>query len=164
MSATRAATRMTLAYNPTHNWEESLTMILPASLRSANIDALATVELDNGGLDDMPATVLDRDKLLEHLGRDALHGAKSRNFSQAYFRNKENKVRPRLYRIGTGELEMCEYVRLVDKRYASVMVIDVDRQGTPGGLPVNLAEDVRGTALLQRLAAVRGRLSLCADQ
>lgn len=40
MSATRAATRMTLAYNPTHNWEESLTMILPASLRSANIDAL----------------------------------------------------------------------------------------------------------------------------
>lgn len=73
MSATRAATRMTLAYNPTHNWEESLTMILPASLRSANIDALATVELDNGGLDDMPATVLDRDKLLEHLGRDALH-------------------------------------------------------------------------------------------
>lgn len=145
MSATRAATRMTLAYNPTHNWEESLTMILPASLRRANIDALATVELDNGGLDDMPATVLDRDKLLEHLGRDALHGAKSRNFSHAYFRNKENKVRPRLYRIGTGELEMCEYVRLVDKRYASVMVIDVDRQGTPGGLPVNLAEDVRGT-------------------
>lgn len=60
---------------------------LSASLRSANIDALATVELDNGGLDDMPATVLDRDKLLAHLGRDALHGSKSRNFSHAYFRN-----------------------------------------------------------------------------
>lgn len=145
MSATRVAARMTLAYNPTHNWEESLTMILPSYLRSANIDALASVELDNGGLDDMPATVLDRDKLLEHLGRKAIHGAKSRDFSHAYFRNKEKKIRPRLYRIGTGELEMCEYGRLTDKQYASVMVIDVDREGTPGGLPVNLAADVRRT-------------------
>ena len=111
---------------------------------------------DCAGLDDTPASTVDRDKLLAHLGRTALHGSISRNFKGAYRpvvdkeTGKKRSV-PNLYRIDSDKLGRCEYVMLTSKQYASVMVIDVDQIGKAGGHPENLNSYVKGViwALVQ---------------
>src|SRR5699024_9442860 len=133
-----------------------------------------------------PLRSLDREKLLSHLGRQAVHGSVGRKYNSAYRlvvdeETRQNRSVPNRYLVDTDKHGRCAYDMLTRKQYASVMVIDVDQKGEAGGHPDNLNPSVKGViwalvqhgigpawagikALLQRLAAVRGRLSLCADQ
>ncbi len=103
-----------------------------------------------GGLDDTPAGVTDRDELIAHLGRTTLHGCVNRDFTKSYRRTQDGRSVPRLYRVDSEALGKCEYVMLTNKQRATVLVVDIDQPGTPGGHPTNLAEDVR-VAFLQLL-------------
>lgn len=96
-----------------------------------------------GDLDDTPAGYTDRDALLAHLGRQVLHGSRSRDFAVAYVTTKDGARAPRMYRVDSDALGKCEYVQLTSKQYAAVMVIDIDVPGTAGGHPVNLNDEVK---------------------
>ena len=136
-------------------------MIIPnsapaAPIAGSRVNTPSRLRPDCAGLDDTPASTIDRDKLLAHLGRTALHGSISRNFKGAYRlvvdkeTGKKRSV-PNLYRIDSEKLGRCEYVMLTSKQYASVMVIDVDQVGKAGGHPENLNPYVKGViwALVQ---------------
>jgi len=136
-------------------------MIIPNSapatpIAGSRVNTPSRLRPDCAGLDDTPASTVDRDKLLAHLGRTALHGSISRNFKGAYRlvvdkeTGKKRSV-PNLYRIDSEKLGRCEYVMLTSKQYASVMVIDVDQIGKAGGHPENLNPYVKGViwALVQ---------------
>ncbi len=136
-------------------------MIIPNNapaipIAGSRVNTPSRLRPDCAGLDDTPASSLDRDKLLAHLGRTALHGSISRNFKGAYRlvvdkeTGKKRSV-PNLYRIDSDKLGRCEYVMLTSKQYASVMVIDVDQIGKAGGHPENLNSYVKGViwALVQ---------------
>lgn len=129
-------------------------MIIPnsapaAPIAGSRVNTPSRLRPDCAGLDDTPASTIDRDKLLAHLGRTALHGSISRNFKGAYRlvvdkeTGKKRSV-PNLYRIDSEKLGRCEYVMLTSKQYASVMVIDVDQVGKAGGHPENLNSYVKG--------------------
>lgn len=96
-----------------------------------------------GGLDDTPASGLDREALLAHLGRKVLHGSRGRDFASAYLTTKDGGRAPRMYRVDSEALGKCEYVQLTNKQYASVLVVDIDLPGDAGGHPVNLHEQVK---------------------
>ncbi|BAC19773.1 replication initiation protein [Corynebacterium efficiens] len=96
-----------------------------------------------GGLDDTPASGLDREALLAHLGRKVLHGSRGRDFASAYLTTKDGGRAPRMYRVDSEALGKCEYVQLTNKQYASVLVVDIDLPGDAGGHPVNLPEQVK---------------------
>lgn len=96
-----------------------------------------------GGLDDTPAGEIDQEKLLSHLGREVLHGSRSRDFSSAYLTTRAGKTAPRMYRVESAQLGKCEYVMLTNKQYAAVLVVDIDRKGSRGGHPANLNGEVR---------------------
>ncbi|MGV0437515.1 replication initiation protein [Corynebacterium mastitidis] len=102
-----------------------------------------TPAVDTGGLEDTPASTLDRERLLQHLGRDVLHGCVGRDFSKAYFRTPTGDSTPRMYRVDSSQLGRCQYVRLTHSQYAAVLVVDVDQPGTSGGHPSNLNAYVR---------------------
>ncbi|TKW71447.1 MAG: hypothetical protein DI580_08280, partial [Cutibacterium acnes] len=129
----------------------------PGTLTGARVGTPSRVRQDCAGLDDTPASQLDREKLLQHLGRDALHGSISRDFQSAYRvvvdeeTGKKRSV-PRLYRTDSEKLGRCEYVMLTNKQYSAVMVIDVDQPGESGGHPVHLNAYVKSVifALVQR--------------
>ena len=120
-------------------------MIIPNSapatpIAGSRVNTPSRLRPDCAGLDDTPASAIDRDKLIAHLGRTALHGSISRNFKGAYrlVEDKETGKKrsvPNLYRIDSEKLGRCEYVMLTSKQYASVMVIDVDQIGKAGGHP-----------------------------
>lgn len=127
------------------------------TLTGARVATPSRLRQDCAGLDDTPASQLDREKLLQHLGRDALHGSIRRDFQSAYrlivdeATGKKRSV-PRLYRIDSKSLGRCEYVMLTSKEYSAVMVIDVDQPGDSGGHPINLNAYVKGViwALVQQ--------------
>ena len=129
-------------------------MIIPDSapaflIAGSRVNTPSRLRPDCAGLDDTPASTVDRDKLLSHLGRTALHGSISRNFKGAYrlVVDKETGQKrsvPNLYRVDSDKLGRCEYVMLTSKQYASVMVIDVDQIGKAGGHPENLNSYVKG--------------------
>ena len=129
-------------------------MIIPDSapaflIAGSRVNTPSRLRPDCAGLDDTPASSVDRDKLLSHLGRTALHGSISRNFKGAYrlVVDKETGQKrsvPNLYRVDSDKLGRCEYVMLTSKQYASVMVIDVDQIGKAGGHPENLNSYVKG--------------------
>nr|AAO61286.1 replicase [Shuttle vector pMV5]BAD83816.1 RepA [Cloning vector pMV5] len=129
-------------------------MIIPNStpaypISGSRVNTPSRLRPDCAGLDDTPASTVDRDKLLAHLGRTALHGSISRNFKGAYRlvvdkETGEKRSVPNLYRIDSEKLGRCEYVMLTSKQYASVMVIDVDQIGEAGGHPENLNSYVKG--------------------
>ncbi|BAC19765.1 conserved hypothetical protein (plasmid) [Corynebacterium efficiens YS-314] len=96
-----------------------------------------------GGLDDTPASGLDREALLAHLGRKVLHGSRGRDFASAYLTTKNGTRAPRMYRVDSKALGKCEYVQLTNKQYASVLVVDIDLPGDAGGHPINLPEQVK---------------------
>ncbi len=99
--------------------------------------------VDTGGLEDTPASTLDRERLLQHLGRDVLHGCVGRDFSKAYFRTHDGTTAPRMYRTDSEQLHRCQYVKLTHPQYAAVLVVDVDQPGSAGGHPSNLNAYVR---------------------
>ena len=118
-------------------------------IAGSRVNTPSRLRPDCAGLDDTPASTIDRDKLLSHLGRTALHGSISRNFKGAYrlVVDKETGQKrsvPNLYRVDSDKLGRCEYVMLTSKQYASVMVIDVDQIGKAGGHPENLNSYVKG--------------------
>lgn len=129
-------------------------MIIPNSapafpITGSRVNTPSRLRRECAGLDDTPASTVDRDKLLSHLGRTALHGSISRNFKGAYrlVVDKETGQKrsvPNLYRVDSDKLGRCEYVMLTSKQYASVMVIDVDQIGKAGGHPENLNSYVKG--------------------
>ena len=101
------------------------------------------VGLHTGFLDDTPAGATDRDALLAHLGRSAIHASKDRNFGNAYYPDSAGARRPRLYRIDSPAFANCQYVMLTTKQYAAVLVVDIDQPGQTGGHPTSLALSVR---------------------
>src|SRR5690625_1133347 len=136
-------------------------MIIPNSapafsLTGSRVNTPSRLRRECAGLDDTPASSLDREKLLSHLGRKALHGSVGRNFKSAYRlvvdeeTGKKRSV-PNLYRADSDKLGRCEYVMLTSKQYASVMVIDVDQKGEDEGHPENLNPYVKAViwALVQ---------------
>lgn len=102
-----------------------------------------TPAADTGGLEDTPASTLDRERLLSHLGRDVLHGCVGRDFSKAYFRTQDGTTAPRMYRTDSEQLRRCQYVKLTHPQYAAVLVVDVDQPGSAGGHPSHLNAYVR---------------------
>ena len=101
------------------------------------------VGVHTGWLDDTPAGATDRDALLAHLGRSAIHASKDRNFSSAYYSDSDGARRPRLYRVDSPAFASCQYVMLTTKQYAAVLVVDIDQPGQAGGHPTSLALSVR---------------------
>lgn len=101
------------------------------------------VGFHTGWLDDTPAGATDRDALLAHLGRSAIHASKDRNFSSAYYPDSDGARRPRLYRVDSPAFANCQYVMLTTKQYAAVLVVDIDQPGQAGGHPTSLALSVR---------------------
>lgn len=101
------------------------------------------VGVHTGWLDDTPAGTTDRDALLAHLGRSAIHASKDRNFSSAYYPDSDGARRPRLYRVDSPAFANCQYVMLTTKQYAAVLVVDIDQPGQAGGHPTSLALSVR---------------------
>lgn len=121
-------------------------MSIPAASRLAHTTTPThplTPGVDTGGLEDTPASTLDRERLLQHLGRDVLHGCVGRDFSKAYFRTQDGTTAPRMYRTDSEQLRRCQYVKLTHPQYAAVLVVDVDQPGSAGGHPTNLNVYVR---------------------
>ena len=121
-------------------------MSIPAASRLAHTTTPThppTPVVDTGGLEDTPASTLDRERLLSHLGRDVLHGCVGRDFSKAYFRTHDGITAPRMYRTDSSQLGRCQYVKLTHPQYAAVLVVDVDQPGSAGGYPSNLNAYVR---------------------
>ena len=70
-------------------------MIIPNSapafpIAGSRVNTPSRLRRECAGLDDTPASSLDREKLLSHLGRKALHGSVGRNFKSA--RSEERRV------------------------------------------------------------------------
>lgn len=77
--------------------------------------------------------------LVGHLGRDALQGCPTRDFKQAWITDPATgKTRPKLYRVDTRALDRCQYVVMTHPQRSAVLVVDLDRPGTPGGKAENL--------------------------
>ncbi|MCS4492589.1 replication initiation protein [Corynebacterium sp. ES2715-CONJ3] len=105
------------------------------------------------GLFDTPASTLDRDALAAHIGASVLHGSVNRDFAKSYNHITDPTgaiiQKPRYYRVDSPAFAKCEYAVLTTRQKATVMVIDVDQPGTPGGHPSNLAPAVK-----EKLAAL----------
>ena len=78
-------------------------------------------------------TEQDRQQLIDHLGRKTLQGSPTRDFKAAWRKDKNGHTVPKLYRVGTAAMRRCQYVVLAHKQRSSVVVIDIDHRGTPGG-------------------------------
>lgn len=79
------------------------------------------------------ANETDRAHLIGHLGRKTLQGAITRDFKTAWRKDKHGNTVPKLYRVDTAAMRRCQYVVLAHKQRSSVVVIDIDHPGTPGG-------------------------------
>lgn len=98
---------------------------------------------DTGGLDDTPAGITDQDALLKHCGRKVMPASVNRNFNKAYRCTDDGETRPKYVRVDSHAFSRCQYVMFNNTQYAPVIVIDIDKCGTPGGHPSNLAQEVR---------------------
>ena len=79
------------------------------------------------------ANETDRAHLIGHLGRKTLQGTATREFKTAWRKDKHGNTVPKLYRVETLAMRRCQYVVLAHKQRSSVVVIDIDHHGTPGG-------------------------------
>ncbi|MGP5660758.1 replication initiation protein, partial [Corynebacterium falsenii] len=86
-----------------------------------------------------------------HLGRKTLQGSPTRDFKKAWRKDKDGNTVPKLYRVETAAMRRCQYVALTHKQRATVIVIDVDRRGLPGGTIDPVYADGRGDASNVRL-------------
>lgn len=76
----------------------------------------------------------DADILLDHLGRDALHCAKDRaGITKAWSSARDENGHRKPLVWPRERVHLAEYVHLTNHSYAAVIVIDVDRIGSPGG-------------------------------
>ena len=105
--------------------------------RTADFLSPRTVPLPSQG-----ATDYQRYKLLKHLDRETLHGCPTRKFSGAWTKTKDGKRKPRLYRVESSALGRLQYVKLVHKQRATVIVLDVDMLGSAGGNVTDMAPEV----------------------
>ena len=105
--------------------------------RTADFLSPRTVPLPSRG-----ATDYQRYKLLKHLDRETLHGCPTRKFSGAWTKTKDGKRKPRLYRVESSALGRLQYVKLVHKQRATVIVLDVDMLGSAGGNVTDMAPEV----------------------
>lgn len=127
--------------------EKALDMTLPArpvhDHQLTGYPALDARRSMYAGLRTTGWTEQDAKTLLEHLGREAFHGSKTRDFKQAWNKNQATgRVYPKYYRVGTDDLTRCQYVILTDPQRSAVLVIDIDHPGAPGGTPAVLAPEV----------------------
>ncbi len=117
----------------------------PAS-RSELADAVALLIDHLGarplGLVSLGAADDDRSWLAAHLGRNALHGCPGRDFRAAWRTNAAGERIPRLFQVGSKGLGRCQYVALTHQQRSAVLVLDVDRRGSAGGLVENLSPEV----------------------
>ena len=107
------------------------------AMRTADFLSPRTVPLPSRG-----ATDYERYKLLKHLDRETLHGCPTRKFSGAWTKTKDGKRKPRLYRVESSALGRLQYVKLVHKQRATVIVLDVDMLGSAGGNVTDMAPEV----------------------
>ena len=107
------------------------------AMRTADFLSPRTVPLPSRG-----ATDYERYKLLKHLDRETLHGCPTRKFSGAWTKTKDGKLKPRLYRVESSALGRLQYVKLVHKQRATVIVLDVDMLGSAGGNVTDMAPEV----------------------
>ena len=105
--------------------------------RTADFLSPRTVPLPSQGASDY-----QRYKLLKHLDRETLHGCPTRKFSGAWTKTKDGKRKPRLYRVESSALGRLQYVKLVHKQRATVIVLDVDMLGSAGGNVTDMAPEV----------------------
>lgn len=96
----------------------------------------------------------DADILLNHLGRDALHCAKDREGIVKAWSTKKDKTGHKIPLVWPRErVHLAEYIHLTNPTYASVIVIDIDHVGAPGGLLSDL--DLFVSEQVKKLASVR---------
>nr|AAG03377.1 RepB [Corynebacterium striatum] len=98
-----------------------------AQLIITSLNARTTALVSTG------ANETDRAHLIGHLGRKTLQGAITRDFKTAWRKDKHGNTVPKLYRVDTAAMRRCQYVVLAHKQRSSVVVIDIDHPGTPGG-------------------------------
>lgn len=114
--------------------------------RSEMADAVALLVDTLGarplGLVSYGAAEDDRAWLAAHLGRKALHGCPGRDFRAAWRTTAAGKTIPRLFQVGSKGLGRCQYVALTHPQRSAVLVLDVDRRGSAGGLVENLNPEV----------------------
>lgn len=127
--------------------ENDLTSIeAPPTTRRDLADAVALLVDTLGarplGLVSLGAGDEDRRRLAAHLGRNALHGCPGRDFRAAWRTTAAGETIPRLFQVGSKGLSRCQYVALTHPQRSAVLVIDVDRRGSAGGLVENLNPDV----------------------
>lgn len=84
----------------------------------------------------------DRAWLAAHLGRNALHGCPGRDFRAAWRTTAAGETIPRLFQVGSKGLGRCQYVALTHPQRSAVLVLDIDRRGSAGGLVENLNPEV----------------------
>lgn len=77
----------------------------------------------------------DAEIFLNHIGREALHCAKDRAGIVKAWSKKKDKHGHRKPLVWPRErVHLAEYIHLTNPTYASVIVIDIDHVGAPGGL------------------------------
>lgn len=73
----------------------------------------------------------DAQALISHLGREALHASRDRNFKNAWIKDPDTgQTRPKYYRTNGDQLTRCQYAVLTHPQRTTVLVIDID---TPSG-------------------------------
>lgn len=85
----------------------------------------------------------DASFLLRHIGRDALQGARGRDFAKGWRKGKNETTIPTLYRAGSRSLNRCQYVVMTHPQRSAVLVIDVDEPHASGGDCVSISAHVR---------------------
>lgn len=108
-----------------------------ATLITQSLGATPTTLGNFGVTDD------DRQQLIAHLGRKTLQASPTRDFKKAWRKDKDGNTVPKLYRVETAAMRRCQYVALTHKQRATVIVIDVDRRGRPGGTIDCVDDNVR---------------------
>lgn len=83
----------------------------------------------------------ERESVLHHIGRRALHASPSRDFAKAW-RTTPSGNRPKLFAVSSAAFTRCQYAVLSDPARAAVLVLDVDQPGRAGGSLKSLAPTV----------------------
>lgn len=89
-----------------------------------------------------PIGTFERESVLHHIGRRALHASPTRDFAKAW-RVSPSGRRPKLFAISSAAFARCQYAVLSDPARAAVIVLDVDQAGRAGGSLTSLAPTVR---------------------
>src|SRR5699024_2418536 len=108
-------------------------MIIPNSapafpIPGSRVNTPSRLRRECAGLDDTPASSLEREKRPSDLRRKALHGAVGRNFKSACHLvvdegTEKRRSAPSLDRADSDKLGRGVYLMLTNKQYAPAMVI-----------------------------------------